>query len=347
MKAYLVKRYSAVGAHLTDVTKPSPKSDEVLLRVCAASINPLDLMVQRGDFRLLLPYRRPFVLGHDVAGIVEAIGSDVDAFAVGDAVYGRLQDLHIGTFADFVAAKAEDLAPKPLKLSMEEAAAVPLVALAAWQLLVVEAQAKPGQSILVHAGAGGLGSTIVQLAKHLRLNVSATVSAKDIDKVRQLGASRTFDYTREDFSATKDRFDIIVDSLGGMNLKKSFRVAAKGGCVFSVVGPPDSAFASRLRRPFLRPLMFLLSLGSRRSARKAGCSYKFFFMHASGTHLRLLAALYDAGQLCSVIDRVYSFSAITEAMTVLQAGKAKGKLVLTWGKAAPSTEPIETSFDEG
>ena len=166
---------------------PGPR--DVLVRVRAASINPLDKMVRNGEFKLLLKYKTPFVLGHDLAGVMTQVGNEVRDFRVGDEVYSRPRDLRIGAFAEYIAIDQADIARKPKSLTMEEAAAVPLVALAAWQALVELAQVRPGQKVLIHAGAGGLGSTVIQLAKHLGAFVATT--ARGTTWTRCVSSART------------------------------------------------------------------------------------------------------------------------------------------------------------
>ena len=167
MKAFVVEHYGRDGLRVADVPEPEVGAGDVLVKVSAAGVNPLDRMVRNGEFKRLLKYRTPFVLGHDVAGVVTRVGAAVRDLRVGDEVYGRPRDLRIGTFAEYIAIDRDDVAPKPASLTLHEAAAVPLVSLAAWQALVDRAHAQPGQKVLVHAGAGGLGSTVIQLAKHL------------------------------------------------------------------------------------------------------------------------------------------------------------------------------------
>jgi NADPH:quinone reductase-like Zn-dependent oxidoreductase len=176
MKAFVVEKYGKDGVHAAQVPEPAVGDRDVLVRVSAAGINPLDKMVRNGEFKQILKYKRPFVLGHDVAGVVTRVGSAVHGFEVGDEVYARPRDLRVGGFAEFIAIDVDDVAPKPASLSLEEAAAVPLVALTAWQILVERAHVKPGQKVLVHAGAGGLGSTVIQLAKHLGATVATTAN---------------------------------------------------------------------------------------------------------------------------------------------------------------------------
>src|ERR1700752_2018956 len=176
MKAFVVAKYGKDGLRAADLPEPKVGNGDVLVRVSAASINPLDKMVRNGEFKQLLKYKAPFVLGHDLAGVVTEVGAAVRDFKIGDEVYARPRDLRIGTFAEYIAIDQNDVAPKPASLTMHEAAAVPLVALAAWQILVENARVKPGQKVLVHAGAGGLGATVIQLAKHFGAHVATTTT---------------------------------------------------------------------------------------------------------------------------------------------------------------------------
>jgi NADPH:quinone reductase-like Zn-dependent oxidoreductase len=275
--------------------------------VSAASINPLDKMIRNGAFKLLLKYKTPFVLGHDMAGVVTRVGAEVPGYQVGDAVYARPRDLRIGTFAEYIAIDHADIALKPHSLTMEQSAAVPLVALAAWQALTGLAQIKPGQKVLVHAGAGGLGSTVIQIARHLRAYVATTARGNDEQKLRDLGADEVIDYTRADFAESLSGYDVVLDSLGGDNLAKSLTVLKPGGLGISVVGPPDAAFAEQIGRPFLKPVMGLMSRKVRARARKLGVRYSFFFMRADGEQLK------------TTLD----------AMSYVEQGRAKGKVVVT------------------
>lgn len=329
MKAFTVTRYGPDALQLADVPVPSVGPRDVLVDVRAASINPLDKMVRNGEFKQLLKYPLPFVLGHDVAGVVTQVGAEVRDFKVGDEVYSRPRDLRIGTFAEFIAIDADDVALKPHSLSFEEAGAVPLVALAAWQALADVAQVKPGQKVLVHAGAGGLGSTVIQVAKYLGAHVATTVETKDVQKVRDLGADEVVDYTKQDFADIVSGCDVVLDSLGGANLEKSLTVLKPGGRAISVVGPPDPTFAKQLQRPMLAPVMKFLSRKVRKQAKDLGVRYSFLFMRADGGQLKTLAALYDDGSLRPVLDRTFTFDQTLDAMAYVEQGKANGKIVIT------------------
>ncbi|WP_183093147.1 NADP-dependent oxidoreductase [Nocardioides stalactiti] len=329
MKAFVVTRYGPDGLEPADVPAPLVGTHDVLVDVRAASVNPLDKMVRNGEFKQLIKYKRPFTLGHDLAGVITEVGTDVRGFTVGDEVYARPRDLRIGAFAEQVAIDASDVALKPASLSFEEAAAVPLVALAAWQALVEVAEVRPGQKVLVHAGAGGLGSTVIQVARHLGAYVATTVGPADIEKVRDLGADEVIDYTRQDFTEVLSGYDVVLDSLGAASLEKSLTVLKPGGVAISVVGPPDPGFATQIDQPLLKPVMAVLSRKVRRRARTLGVRYAFFFMRADGAQLASLAKLYDAGTLRPVLDRTFPFERTLDAMAYVEQGKANGKIVVT------------------
>lgn len=329
MKAYVVAHYGPDGLALADVPDPTVGPRDVLVEIRAASINPLDKMLRNGEFKQLLKYKGRFALGHDLAGVITRVGADVHEFKAGDEVYARPRDLRIGAFAERIAIDVADVAPKPTSLSFAEAGAVPLVALAAWQALVDVAQVQPGQKVLVHAGAGGLGSTVIQVAKHLGAYVATTANSTDVDKVRSLGADEVVDYTTTDFAEVIAGYDVVLDSLGTASLAKSLTVLKRGGLAISVVGPPDPSFATQLGQPLLRPVMAMISRKVRGQAKKLGVRYSFFFMRANGAQLKTLAGLYDDGTLRPVVDRTFDFNETLEAMAYVEQGKASGKIVVT------------------
>jgi NADPH:quinone reductase-like Zn-dependent oxidoreductase len=330
MKAFVVEHYGKDGLRAADVPEPEVGDGDVLVKLSAAGINPLDMMVRNGEFKRLLKYQTPFVLGHDVAGVVTKVGSAVRDFQVGDEVYARPRDLRIGTFAEYIAIDQDDVAPKPASLTLHEAAAVPLVALAAWQALVDRAHVRPGQKVLVHSGSGGLGSTVIQLAKHLGATVATTASGRNAELVRSLGADVVVDYTQEDFAEALSGYDVVVDSRGGENLERSLTVLKPGGQAIGVAGPPDPGFAKQLGAPrFMGVVMGLLSRRVRKQARKLSVGYSFLFMKADGGQLRELASLYDGGHLRPLIDTTFPFDQTLEALAYVEQGRANGKVVIT------------------
>lgn len=329
MKAFVVTHYGPDGLAPAEIAAPTAGPGDVLVDVRAASINPLDTMVRNGEFKQLIQYKRPFPLGHDLAGVITAVGADVEDFKVGDEIYSRPRDRRIGAFAEAIAIDSTDVALKPSSLSFEEAAAVPLVALAAWQALVDLAHVQPGQKVLVHAGAGGLGSTVIQVAKHLGAYVATTARTNDVDKVTSLGADEVIDFTTTDFAVVLGGYDVVLDSLGPKSVEKSLTVLKPGGLAISVAGPPDAAFATQLGKPLFKPVMAVLSRKVRDRAKKLGVRYSFFFMRASGAQLERLAALYDDGTLRPVLDRTFGFDETLDAMAYVEQGKASGKIVIT------------------
>ncbi|KQX48143.1 MULTISPECIES: NADP-dependent oxidoreductase [unclassified Streptomyces] len=331
MKAFLIDKYGGPAeVHAAEMPDPQVGADDVLVKIHAAGVNPLDLRIRNGDFKAFLPYRLPLVLGNDLAGEVLQVGSSVTRFAVGDEVYARPDKDRIGTFAERLAVHQDDLAPKPAALTMTEAASLPLVALTAWQALAERARVRPGQKVLIHAGAGGLGSIAVQLAKALGAYVATTASAATADLVKEFGADEVIDYRTQDFETLLDGYDLVLDSLGGENLAKSLRVLKPGGMAISVAGPPDAAFARDLDlNPFLRLAMTALSFKTRRQAERLGVTYSFLFMKASGDQLRELTPLVDTGKIRPVVDTVFPFDDTLHAMEYVEKGRAKaGKVVV-------------------
>ncbi|UNB54561.1 NADP-dependent oxidoreductase [Mycolicibacterium sp. YH-1] len=275
MKAFVVARYGKDEVRAAVLPEPPIGDRDVLVKVSAASVNPLDIMVRNAEFKQLLKYKTPLVLGHDVSSVITRVGPGVRGFAVGDQAYARPRDLRIGTFAEYIAIDQDDVVLKPAALSLHEAAAVPLVALAAWQILVEKANIQPGQKVLIHAGAGGLGSILIQRASHLSAHVGTTAGTARANLVRELGADEVIDYTTEDFSQILSGYDLIVDSVGGENLTKSLGVLKADGLAIGVTGPPDSGFATQLGAP--KPFELLLSFLSRnvrRAAKKLGVPHR-------------------------------------------------------------------------
>ncbi|MGQ0442394.1 MAG: NADP-dependent oxidoreductase [Methylophilaceae bacterium] len=329
MKAFVVTKYEKSGLCAANIPEPNIGPRDVLVRVCAASINPLDTMIRNGKFKRLLKYKTPFVLGHDVAGVVMQVGAEVSSYSVGDEIYSRPRDLRIGCFAEYIAIDHADIALKPKSLTMEEAAAVPLVALTAWQALFERAQLKAGQKILIHAGSGGLGSTAIQIAKHIGAYVATTARSSDEQRLRSLGANEVIDYMKADFSEVLSGYDVVLDSLGGENIIKSLAILKPGGHAISVSGPPDTLFAEQIGQPFLKIVMTLLSWRVRARAKKLGVRYSFLFMRADGAQLNTLARLYEMDVLRPVLDRTFTFDETLDAMAFVEQGRAKGKIVIT------------------
>lgn len=329
MRAFAIGKYND-ALHEIDAPEPTVGEGDVLVQIKAAGLNQLDEKIRLGEFKQILPYRMPLILGNDLAGTVISVGPAVHSFKPGDQVYGRPDKDRIGTFAERIAVAEGDLALKPASISMEEAGALPLVALTAWQALVEEGVLKSGQKVLIHAGAGGVGSVAIQLAKHLGATVATTASAANTDFVRELGADVVIDYRTQDFEKEVRDYDLVLDSLGGKNLEKSLRILRPGGKAIGIAGPPDPAFAKATGlNAIMRVAIAALSGGIRRRAKKLGVTYSFLFMRANGDQLREIAALIDAGAICPIVGRVHPFSDTAAALEALEKGHIRGKAVIS------------------
>ena len=240
MKAFIITKYSKKEKlQLTQLAEPIAKENEVLVQIHSAGVNLLDSMIKRGEFKLFLPYKTPLINGHDMAGTVVKVGSNIKKFKVGDEVYSRVGDYRIGTFAECIAVNEADLALKPKNITMDEAASIPLVGLTAWQALVEIANLKKGQKVFIQAGSGGVGTFAIQLAKHLGAFVATTTSTANINLVKSLGADLVIDYKNEDFEAKLKDYDLVIHSNRDPKiLEKSLRILKSGGQLISLVGPP-------------------------------------------------------------------------------------------------------------
>lgn len=330
MKAFAIDRYSKKDPmRLVEVREPELRDDDVLIEVHAAGMNLLDSKIKSGEFKLILPYRVPLVLGHDVAGVVTRVGSRVRQFKVGDEVYARPPDHRIGTFAQFIAVNENDVAPKPTNITMAEAASIPLVGLTAWQALVEQAHLNKSQKVFVQAGSGGLGSFAIQLAKHIGATVATTTSSANVDWVKRLGADIVVDYKKDDFEKVLQDYDVVLHSQDAAALEKSLRVLKPGGILISMSGPPDPAFAKALGAPwYVGFIVRLLSSKVRREAIRRSLKYSFLFMRSNGQQLREITRLIEAGAIRPVVDRVFPFESANEALAYIETGRSKGKVVL-------------------
>ena len=324
----IAERFGGLDAlAIADVHEPVVDGNDVLIEVRAASLNPIDFKIREGKLKLVLPNRPPIRLGCDVAGVVSATGGDVRGINVGDEVFARLEKDRMGGLAERVAADASVVAKKPARASFEEAAAVPLAGLTSLQALRDVAELKPGQRVLIHAGAGGVGSLAIQIAKQLGLWVSTTTSTKNIDFVKSLGADHVVDYTKHE-PLPRD-LDAVFDTLGTTE-KESIAAGKRGGIVVGIGGLPDAAFARERLSWFARPAIAIATLGRTRAAAKAGVRYRYLFMRPDGQELAELGAWIDAGTLKPVIHRTYPLAEAREAFAELERGRARGKIVVTF-----------------
>jgi NADPH:quinone reductase-like Zn-dependent oxidoreductase len=330
LQAALIDRYGDNSrVRLADVPVPAVGHDDLLVKVNAASVNPVDTKIRAGKLKVLLKYRMPLVLGNDLAGTVTAVGAGVTRFKVGDAIYARLDKHRIGAFAEYAVVREAVAAPKPVNLTFEEAASLPLVGLTAWQALIDLGHLQAGQKVLIHAGSGGVGTFAIQLARHLGAKVYTTVGQRNVELVRQLGADVAIDYRTTRFEDVAQDFDVVLETLGGELLLRSLGSVKPGGVVVSIGNTPTAAFA---RDWGLNPLLvFMIGLMSRKAmaaARKRGARYEYLFMRADGEQLRQIAALVEGGTIRPVIDRVYPLQEVRQALAYSESGRATGKIVV-------------------
>ncbi|PIF30462.1 NADPH:quinone reductase-like Zn-dependent oxidoreductase [Flavobacterium sp. 9] len=330
MKAFIINKYLKNGTlQLADMPVPELKDNDVLVDVYAAGVNLLDSKIKTGEFKLILPYKLPLILGHDVAGIITKIGKNVKNFKVGDEVYSRPSDHRIGTFAESIAINEKDVALKPKNLSMEEAASIPLVALTAWQVLVEKANIKQEEKVFIQAGSGGVGTIAIQLAKHLGATIATTASAKSFDLLEKLGADVIVDYKNSDFENRLSNYDVVLNSQDQKTLEKSLRILKSGGKLISISGPPTPDFAKEIKAPwFVKIVLSLLSSGIRKKASNKNVDYSFLFMKANGEQLGKITTLIESGIIKPVLDKVFPFEETNEALAYVESGRAKGKVVI-------------------
>ncbi|MGN7887745.1 NADP-dependent oxidoreductase [Dyadobacter sp. 22481] len=330
MKAFQIRKYDKKAALLlAEVPRPSVKDNEVLVEVHASGLNLLDSKIKSGELKTILPYQFPLILGHDAAGTVIQVGKNVKHFKVGDPVYARPADFHIGTFAEYIAINENDLALKPKNISMEEAASIPLVALTAWQALVEIGNVQKGQKVFIQAGSGGVGTIAIQLAKYLGATVATTASEKSFDILKSLGADVLIDYKKQDFENVLQDYDLVLNSQDTATLKKSLHVLKPGGKLISISGPPTPDFARAIGAPwYIKMILSLTSSSVRKKAEKLGVQYSFLFMSANGKQLHEITKLIESGDIKPVVDKVFPFAQTNEALSYVESGRAKGKIVV-------------------
>lgn len=308
MKAIVIKQYGGKEQlKEKELERPQISENQVLLEIHATSINQIDWKLREGYLKERLPFEFPIILGWDAAGVIAEVGEAVHYFKVGDRVFTRPATTRQGTYAEFVPVEENLLARMPENMTFEEAAAIPLAGLTAWQTLVDVAKIKEGDKVLVHAGAGGVGNFAIQIAKSFGAYVSTTASKENEDFVKSLGADLVIDYKTEQFEDVLSDYDIVLDALGGDVLDKSFQVLKKGGRLVSIAGMP-----------------------SEQDAAKYGVHASSYWLEPQGDQLQELAGLYEKGQLKPVIGEVFDLSeqGLQDAHALSETHHAKGKIVI-------------------
>jgi NADPH:quinone reductase-like Zn-dependent oxidoreductase len=317
MKAIRIHNYGGPEVlQYEDAPRPKPQAGEVLIRVHAAGVNPIDWKVREGHMKDFWPHKFPLILGWGLSGVVEEVGpAAAGRFKKGDAVFAMADPTRDGAYADYIAVRATALALKPNSLHHIRAAAVPLAALTAWQSLFDTAQLQPGQRVLIHAGSGGVGHFAVQLAKWKGAYVFATASTKNQDLLRGLGVDEPIDYTQQRFENVVRNIDVVLDTLGGETQERSWSVLKKGGVLVSLVQPPSEEKGEEL-----------------------GVRAAIIGAQPNGAQLAEIAKIIDAGQLAPVIDRILPLSEVHRAHELSKSGHTHGKIVLRISNGNGTTE---------
>jgi NADPH:quinone reductase-like Zn-dependent oxidoreductase len=306
MKAIRIHNYGGPEVlQYEDAPRPEPQAGEVLVRVHAAGVNPIDWKVREGHMKDFWPHKFPLILGWDLSGVVEELGRGVSRFKIGDEVYSVPDSTRNGAYADYIVVRESELALKPNSLHHIRAAALPLAAVTAWQALFDAGQLVSGQRMLIHGGSGGVGHVAVQLAKWKGAYVFATASTKNQELLRELGVDEPIDYTKQKFEDVARDVDLVLDLIGGETQERSWSVLKKGGVLLSLVQPPSVEKAKAL-----------------------GVRAAFVAGHPSGAQLAEIAKLIDSGELKPVIDRILPLSEARRAHELSQSGHVRGKIVL-------------------
>lgn len=331
MRAAQVEQYNKnnISVKMVSLDIPVIGERDVLVRVSAAGVNPLDNMISRGEVKMIVPYKLPTVAGNEFVGVVEKVGANVSKFKVNDRVFARLPLDKIGAFAEYVAVNENAIAKVPEYLSDVEAAAVPLTALTIMQSLELM-KAEKGKTIFISGGTGSVGAMAIPIAKAKGLEVITNGSAENKDRVLELGASRFIDYKTEDYSKSLSNIDYVLDTLGGNETEKQMQILKKGGKMVSLRAMPNGAFAKRMRLPMWKQIILGFA-GSKfdKLAGKYGISYDFIFVESNGKQLQEVADLFEKLKIKPSIDTVYTLEEVNSALDKVANGRSKGKTVIT------------------
>ena len=331
MKAIQIFKYNKqdISATLVEIAKPAIQADEVLVRIKAAGVNPLDNKITRGGVKMLVPHQLPLTMGHEFAGIVEEVGSKVQGLSVGDKVYGLMPTIKAGAFAEWAAVPASILAPMPEGLSYTEATSIPLTALTAYQALDMM-QVQAGKTIFISGGSGGFGAMAIPLAKARGLIVYTSGNAASRERVLALGADKYFDYRTEDYLQELKQVDYVIDSVGGAELSKQIKLLSSGGRIVSLNGIPNGRFARSFGLPKWKQwLLSLVGLSLDRQAKRVGATYDFLFVQANGFQLKRITELIEKFGVRPTISKVFTLEEANEALQSIDKSSSLGKIVLT------------------
>lgn len=332
MKAAQHTKYNKnnITLNIKEVNKPQITTGQVLVKVTAAGVNPVDNMISRGEVKLIVPYKLPQTAGNELVGNIVEVGDNVDGFTIGERVFGRLPLDHIGAFAEYVAVDANALAKVPAYLSDAEAAAIPLTALTVMQSLDLM-KAESGKTIFISGGTGGVGGMAIPIAKAKGLTVITNGSGKNAQRVLSLGADRFIDYQKEDYTKTLSEVDYVLDTLGGVETEKQMSIMKKGGHLVSLRAMPNGTFAKRMNFPKWKQILFgLVGRKFDKMAERYGVHYDFVYVESNGRQLQEVANIFEKLEIKPSIDTVYAFEDVNAALDKVANGRSKGKTVLSF-----------------
>lgn len=331
MKAVQIQHYAkTIHTVLRDIPIPTISDSEVLVRVQAAAVNPVDLLILTGSIKLMQWYPMPLMLGNECAGVVEQVGRHVRGFQKGDRVYARLPIDKIGAFAEYVAVDETAIAAMPDGYDFTTAAAIPLTGLTAYQAITEELEAKPGQTLLIPGGSGSFGQMAVPIAKALGLQVIVTGNARAREQFVAMGVDQYIEYKQENYWEKLSGLDGVIDTLGPAEFDHELAVLKKGGRMVSLRTGPNKAFAERKAFSGWKKLLFTLA-GSRydKEAQKQGKEYRFVFVRSDGEQLRKITEIVEQQQVKPAVDpRIFSLEQAEEALRLVANGQLHGKVVL-------------------
>lgn len=331
MKAAQIKKYTkGIKVSVNEVFIPEPNENEVIIKVMAAAVNPLDILQLTGSVRLIQDYRMPLTLGNECSGIVEKTGNNVKDFSAGDRVYTRLPINRIGAFAEYAAVDREAMAKMPSGYDFVTAAAIPLAGLTAYQGLIEELEVQAGKTLLITGASGSFGQVAVPIAKSMGLRVIVTGNTRSKDKLLKMGADQYIDYKKENYWEVLSDVDYVIDTLGANEFEHELSVLKKGGRLLSLRTAPNRMFAKRNGFSWLKTVLFTLA-GSKFDsvARKQGKEYRFMFVRSSGDQLKRVTEIVEKYHIMPDIEsRTFSLSQVNEALELMANGKLNGKIII-------------------
>lgn len=331
MKAAQIKKYTkGIKVSVNEVFIPEPNENEVIIKVMAAAVNPLDILQLTGSVRLIQDYRMPLTLGNECSGIVEKTGNNVKDFRAGDRVYTRFPINRIGAFAEYAAVDREAMAKMPSGYDFVTAAAIPLAGLTAYQGLIEELEVQAGKTLLITGASGSFGQVAVPIAKSMGLRVIVTGNTRSKDKLLKMGVDQYIDYKKENYWEVLSDVDYVIDTLGANEFEHELSVLKKGGRLLSLRTAPNRMFAKRNGFSWLKTVLFTLA-GSKFDsvARKQGKEYRFMFVRSSGDQLKRVTEIVEKYHIMPDIEsRTFSLSQVNEALELMANGKLNGKIII-------------------